>query len=99
MSISNTTLERKKPKLESQHIPTSYPAPPPCSLAVNTLPKKGAAPTTLEQSKRKKLKLEFAANEQLLYYSRTSLIRIERDHADPIRIHEISGLTDVINLL
>ena len=73
MSISYTTLEqseRKKPKLESQHFPTSSSSPmQPCSKY--TAQERSAAPTTLEQSKRKKLKLDFAANERLLYYSQT----------------------------
>ncbi len=73
MSISYTTLEqseRKKPKLESQHFPTSSSSPmQPCRKY--TAQERSAAPTTLEQSKRKKLKLDFAANERLLYYSQT----------------------------
>ena len=58
--IIYTTLqqsERKKPKLESQHFPTSSSSPmQPCANKHSTLPKKRAAPI-LKQSQKKKLEL------------------------------------------
>ena len=70
-SYYSRTKRKEEAKARIPALPYTFSSSPmqPCSK-YTAQERSGSYYTTLEQSKRKKLKLEFAANKRLLYYSR-----------------------------